>query len=84
MRQVGAGSEDKRESAARDWPAAGPKGVGRLFVTDVPGQDSWCTATAIGGDVAITAAHCVWPGYMRDDWGRTSRRPPRRWPSLIT
>jgi len=67
MRQVGAGSEDKRESVARHWPAAAPKGVGRLFVTDVPGQDSWCTATAVGGDVAITAAHCVWPGYTRDD-----------------
>jgi hypothetical protein len=67
MWQVGAGSEDKRESVARDWPAAAPKGAGRLFVTDVPGQDSWCTATAVAGDVAITAAHCVWPGYTCDD-----------------
>lgn len=68
MRQVGADSNVPGEQIAK--PVAVPKGVGRFFFTEVPGQDSWCTATAVPSsnrDTLITAAHCVHPGFTRND-----------------
>jgi V8-like Glu-specific endopeptidase len=70
MRQVGTETNNIAETVARPWPTPAPRGVGRLFFTTVPGQDTWCTATAVPSgnkDTAITAGHCLWPGYTRDD-----------------
>ena len=75
MAGVGADSNNRPEKVARPWTGQPLKGVGRLFVTQKlgpqgPTNDTWCTATAVRSgnkDVAVTAAHCVWPGYTRDD-----------------
>lgn len=70
MRQVGADSTEQAEKTATEWPGAAPEGVGRLFSTNTPGTDTWCTATAVHSDnkdAALTAAHCLWPGYTRDN-----------------
>ncbi len=69
MRAVGAKSSEADGSVNRPWSGPIPHGVGRLFFTEVPGEDHWCTATAVGGankDLATTAAHCVWPGLTKD------------------
>ncbi|MFB9904323.1 trypsin-like serine peptidase [Allokutzneria oryzae] len=73
MSRTGADPTERPERVASPWAGQAPKGVGRLFVTQEPGRqaptnDSWCTATAVRSgnkDVAVTAAHCVWPGQTR-------------------
>ncbi|MBB5891285.1 trypsin-like serine peptidase [Kutzneria kofuensis] len=70
MRQVGADATEPGEQTAKPWAEPAPKGVGRFFFTEVPGGDSWCTATAVPSgnkDTVVTAAHCVHPGFTRDD-----------------
>ncbi|WP_344965298.1 trypsin-like serine peptidase [Crossiella cryophila] len=65
MRAVGQESADRAERVAKPWAGQVPRGVGRLFVTERPGPETWCTATAVARDVVLTAAHCVWPGFTR-------------------
>ncbi|SDN70472.1 trypsin-like serine peptidase [Allokutzneria albata] len=75
MSRTGADSIDRPEVVARPWADQVPQGIGRLFLTHKlgpqgPSEDTWCTATAVPSankDVAVTAAHCVWPGMTRDD-----------------
>ncbi|WNV86870.1 hypothetical protein [Umezawaea sp. Da 62-37] len=58
------------ESVATTWDGAVPPGVGRLFLTLVPGGDASCTATVVPSsskDVAFTAGHCVNGGLDRRD-----------------
>ncbi|WHT16604.1 hypothetical protein N8J89_26125 [Crossiella sp. CA-258035] len=64
MRTVGQDSGDRAERVATPHTGAA-RGVGRLFTTQQPGPETWCTATAVAKDVVVTAAHCVWPGYTR-------------------
>ncbi|MET1071340.1 MAG: hypothetical protein ABWY11_01710 [Umezawaea sp.] len=67
------GSDDRlapAETIATTWDGAAPPGVGRLFLTFVPGGDASCTATAVPSssrDVAFTAGHCVNGGLDRRD-----------------
>ena len=77
QRMVATGAENDAtpEVIAKDWTAAPPPGVGRLFFVahegaHGPSYDDWCTATAVRGtskDVAITAAHCLYPGMTDRD-----------------
>ena len=70
MREVGKDANVPAERLAKPWEKPAPKGVGRFFFTEVPGGDSWCTATAVPGanrDTVVTAAHCVHPGLTRTD-----------------
>jgi len=70
MQQVSAGATEPAERTAQPWTGPAPAGVGRFFFTEVPGVDHWCTATAVTSenrDTLITAAHCVHPGFTRDD-----------------
>ncbi len=70
MQQVSADPTEPGERTAQPWTGPAPAGVGRFFFTEVPGVDHWCTATAVTGgnrDTLITAAHCVHPGFTRDD-----------------
>ncbi|QUQ68612.1 trypsin-like serine peptidase [Kutzneria sp. CA-103260] len=70
MQQVSADPTEPGERTAQPWTGPAPAGVGRFFFTEVPGVDHWCTATAVTSknrDTLITAAHCVHPGFTRDD-----------------
>lgn len=70
MKAVGADPTAPGEEIGKPWDGPAPKGVGRFFFTEVPGEDSWCTATAVPSgtkDVLVTAAHCVHPGFTRND-----------------
>lgn len=70
MRAVGSEPTEPAERLAKPWGKPAPKGVGRFFFTEEPGGDSWCTATAVPSgnrDTVVTAAHCVHPGFTRDD-----------------
>ncbi|GAA0600289.1 peptidase [Kutzneria viridogrisea] len=69
MRQVGVESSERAEVIAQPWRGTPPQGTGRLFFVENPGQDAWCTATAVHSgnkDVVVTAGHCVWPGFTRE------------------
>ncbi|PRY35625.1 trypsin-like serine peptidase [Umezawaea tangerina] len=58
------------ETIGKVWDAPVPPGVGRLFLTLVPGGDASCTATVVPSsskDVALTAGHCVNGGLDRRD-----------------
>jgi V8-like Glu-specific endopeptidase len=70
MQEVGNDANVPPERLAKPWVGAAPTGVGRFFFTEEPGGDSWCTATAVPSanrDTVVTAAHCVHPGFTRDD-----------------
>jgi len=70
MQEVGKDANVPPERLAKPWEGTAPKGVGRFFFTEEPGGDSWCTATAIPSanrDTVVTAAHCVHPGFTRND-----------------
>ncbi|GHH08474.1 trypsin-like serine peptidase [Streptomyces lanatus] len=63
MRAVGASTELGHDAASvRPWRAPAMKTVGRLFLTNEKGQDTYCTATAVRSrnrSTVMTAGHCV-------------------------